>query len=447
MSYALRSHAVAALHGEITVPGDKSISHRGLILGGLATGVSHVTGLLEGEDVLATAAAMRALGAAVERLADGRWRVTGNGLGALAEPDDVLNFGNSGTATRLLMGAIAGHPITAVMTGDASLRGRPMRRVIDPLAEMGARFTGRDGGRLPLAVTGAAAPLPLTYTLPVASAQVKSAILLAGLNTPGDTTVIEPHATRDHTETMLRAMGAEISVVDHDDGSRHITLRGQPELRATDFTVPGDPSSAAFPAVAALITEGSEIVLKNIGTNPLRFGLFETLIEMGGDIRQENARVIGGEPIADLRVRASTLRAIEVPAARAPSMIDEYPILAVAAARAEGRTVMRGLAELRVKESDRLTATARGLRAIGTQVEETADSLAVAGAGNLPGGATIAANLDHRMAMAFLVAGMATAMPVDIDDARTIDTSFPGFMALMNGLGARLETVDAATAP
>ncbi|MEC8387189.1 MAG: 3-phosphoshikimate 1-carboxyvinyltransferase, partial [Pseudomonadota bacterium] len=379
--------------------------------------------------------------------ADGRWRVTGNGLGALAEPDDVLNFGNSGTAARLLMGAIAGHPITAVMTGDASLRGRPMRRVIDPLAEMGARFTGRDGGRLPLAVTGAAAPLPLTYTLPVASAQVKSAILLAGLNTPGDTTVIEPHATRDHTETMLRAMGAEISVVDHDDGSRHITLRGQPELRATDFTVPGDPSSAAFPAVAALITEGSEIVLKNIGTNPLRFGLFETLIEMGGDIRQENARVIGGEPIADLRVRASTLRAIEVPAARAPSMIDEYPILAVAAARAEGRTVMRGLAELRVKESDRLTATARGLRAIGAQVEETADSLAVAGAGNLPGGATIAANLDHRMAMAFLVAGMATAMPVDIDDARTIDTSFPGFMALMNGLGARLETVDAATAP
>ncbi|MEC7676332.1 MAG: 3-phosphoshikimate 1-carboxyvinyltransferase, partial [Pseudomonadota bacterium] len=254
-------------------------------------------------------------------------------------------------------------------------------------------------------------------------------------------------ATRDHTETMLRAMGAEISVVDHDDGSRHIILRGQPELRATDFTVPGDPSSAAFPAVAALITEGSEIVLKNIGTNPLRFGLFETLIEMGGDIRQENARVIGGEPIADLRVRASTLRAIEVPAARAPSMIDEYPILAVAAARAEGRTVMRGLAELRVKESDRLTATARGLRAIGTQVEETADSLAVAGAGNLPGGATIAANLDHRMAMAFLIAGMATAMPVDIDDARTIDTSFPGFMALMNGLGARLETVDAATAP
>ena len=388
-----------------------------------------------------------ALGAAVERLADGRWRVTGNGLGALAEPDDVLNFGNSGTAARLLMGAIAGHPITAVMTGDVSLRGRPMRRVIDPLAEMGARFTGRDGGRLPLAVTGAAAPLPLTYTLPVASAQVKSAILLAGLNTPGDTTVIEPHATRDHTETMLRAMGAEISVVDHDDGSRHITLRGQPELRATDFTVPGDPSSAAFPAVAALITEGSEIVLKNIGTNPLRFGLFETLIEMGGDICQENARVIGGEPIADLRVRASTLRAIEVPAARAPSMIDEYPILAVAAARAEGRTVMRGLAELRVKESDRLTATARGLRAIGTQVEETADSLAVAGAGNLPGGATIAANLDHRMAMAFLVAGVATAMPVDIDDARTIDTSFPGFMALMNGLGARLETVDAATAP
>ncbi|MEE3106272.1 MAG: 3-phosphoshikimate 1-carboxyvinyltransferase, partial [Pseudomonadota bacterium] len=313
--------------------------------------------------------------------------------------------------------------------------------------EMGARFTGRDGGRLPLAVTGATAPLPLTYTLPVASAQVKSAILLAGLNTPGDTTVIEPHATRDHTETMLRAMGADISVVDHNDGSRHITLRGQPELRATDFTVPGDPSSAAFPAVAALITEGSEIVLKNIGTNPLRFGLFETLIEMGGDIRQENARVVGGEPIADLRVRASTLRAIEVPAARAPSMIDEYPILAVAAARAEGRTVMRGLAELRVKESDRLTATARGLRAIGTQVEETADSLAVAGAGNLPGGATIAANLDHRMAMAFLVAGMATAMPVDIDDARTIDTSFPGFMALMNGLGARLETVDAATAP
>ncbi|MEC8085103.1 MAG: 3-phosphoshikimate 1-carboxyvinyltransferase, partial [Pseudomonadota bacterium] len=395
----------------------------------------------------ATAAAMRALGATVERVADGRWRVTGNGLGALAEPDDVLNFGNSGTAARLLMGAIASHPITAVMTGDASLRGRPMRRVIDPLAEMGARFTSRDGGRLPLAVTGAAAPLPLTYTLPVASAQVKSAILLAGLNTPGDTTVIEPHATRDHTETMLRPMGAEISVEDHNNGSRHITLRGQPELRATDFTVPGDPSSAAFPAVAALITEGSEIVLKNIGTNPLRFGLFETLIEMGGDIRRENARVIGGEPIADLRVRTSALRAIEVPAARAPSMIDEYPILAVAAARAEGRTVMRGLAELRVKESDRLTATARGLRAIGTQVEETADSLAVAGAGNLPGGATIAANLDHRMAMAFLVAGMATAMPVDIDDARTIDSSFPGFMTLMNGLGARLEMVDEASAP
>ncbi len=440
MSHAISSHPCAGLIGEIFVPGDKSISHRSLILGGLATGTSHVDGLLEGEDVLATAAAMRALGASVERLDCGRWQVTGNGLGGLHEPEDVLDLGNSGTATRLLMGIIAGHPMTAMMTGDHSLRSRPMQRVITPLEMMGAKFVCRSGGRPPLSIIGTADGRPQSYTLPVASAQVKSAILLMGLTIAGETSVIEPHATRDHTETMLRAMGATVTVAETPSGERRITLVGQPELQATDFLVPGDPSSAAFPTVAALITDGSDVTIKNICTNPLRFGLFQTLIEMGGDISLLNPRTIGGEPIADIRVRSSQLHGIEVPAKRAPSMIDEYPILAVAAAHANGDTKMQGLAELRVKESDRLAATATGLRAIGALVDEGADSLTVRAGGNFRGGATIAANLDHRMAMAFVVAGMRTAQPVTIDDARTIDTSFPGFSALMNGLGARIET-------
>lgn len=446
MSHAISSHPCAGLVGEIFVPGDKSISHRSLILGGLAIGSSHIDGLLEGEDVLATAAAMRALGATVEQRAPGRWQVTGNGLGGLQEPEDILDLGNSGTATRLLMGVIAGHPITATMTGDPSLRGRPMQRVMTPLELMGAQFVCRRGGRPPLTVTGTADGRPQSYTLPVASAQVKSAILLMGLTIAGETCVIEPHATRDHTETMLRAMGAKISVTEQHDGARHVILTGQPELQATDFLVPGDPSSAAFPAVAALITEGSDITLKNICANPLRFGLFDTLIEMGGDITLLNQRVIGGEPITDMRVRSSQLRGIEVPAERAPSMIDEYPILAIAATHATGTTQMHGLAELRVKESDRLAATAAGLRAIGSIVDEGDAHLTVSAGGNMAGGVTIAANLDHRMAMAFAVAGMRTARPVSIDDARTIDTSFPGFRDLMNGMGANIQGDPTGTA-
>ncbi|MET4701057.1 3-phosphoshikimate 1-carboxyvinyltransferase [Constrictibacter sp. MBR-5] len=432
----LRSSRCEALSGTIAVPGDKSISHRAVILGGLAVGETRITGLLEGEDVLRTAAALRALGAEVERCGEGDWRIHGCGVGGLAEPSDVLDMGNSGTAARLLAGVVATHPITSFMTGDASLRRRPMQRVIAPLSQFGAGFVSRQGGRMPLSIIGARTPVPITYELPVASAQVKSAVLLGGLNVPGRTTVIEPEATRDHTERMLRHFGGTVDVV-LDGGVRHISVVGQPELLGAAVDVPGDFSSAAFPIVAALLLPGSDIVIENVGMNPGRSGLLTTLLEMGARIDLLNARERGGEPVADLRVRGGALHGIEVPAERAPSMIDEYPILAVAAAFADGPTVMRGLAELRVKESDRLGATSDGLAACGVEVRAGADDLTVVG-GAVRGGAEIATQLDHRIAMAFLVLGAASEQPVRVDDAAPIATSFPGFVALMNSLGTAI---------
>jgi 3-phosphoshikimate 1-carboxyvinyltransferase len=427
------------LAGTVRVSGDKSISHRALMLGALTIGRTEITGLLEGEDVLATAAAMNALGATAARLGDGRWEVDGIGVGALAEPEDVLDLGNSGTAARLLLGMLATHPITAFVTGDASLRSRPMNRIIDPLSRFGARFVTREGGRLPLAVCGTADPIPIVYPLPVPSAQVKSAVLLAGLNTPGATTVIEPQPTRDHTERMLRHFGAAVSTEPTEGGGLRITVEGFPELAAAPILVPGDPSSAAFPLVAALIVPGSEVIVESVGINPLRTGLLECLEEMGADIALLNRRDEGGEPVADIRARAGALTGAAIPAGRAPRMIDEYPILAVAAACARGRTVMRGLAELRVKESDRLTAIAAGLDRCGVRVAVEGDDLIVEGAGNFPvGGAMIKTQLDHRIAMAFLVLGLAANEPVSIDDAAPIATSFPGFIRLMSGLGAAI---------
>lgn len=439
MPLPLSARRSGPLSGAARVPGDKSISHRALMLGALCVGRTTVEGLLEGEDVLRTAEAMRQMGATVERGADGVWRIDGVGVGGLAEPAEVIDMGNAGTGARLVMGLVATHPIVACFTGDASLRGRPMKRVIAPLGLFGAEFMARDGGRLPLAIRGNGAAAPVAYTVPVASAQVKSAVLLAGLNVPGVTTVIEPVATRDHTERMLKGFGAELTVETAADGARTISLVGQPRLKPRHVVVPTDPSSAAFPAVAALIVPGSEIVLEAVGTNPLRFGLFETLLEMGADIALENPREVAGEPVADLRVRASALKGVTVPPERAPSMIDEYPILAAAAACATGETRMRGLAELRVKESNRFDAVVNGLAACGASVRAEGDDIVVCGAGAPPrGGATIAANLDHRIAMAFLVLGMASAEAVAIDDVRAVDTSFPGFAALMTRLGADL---------
>jgi len=438
-STPLSSGSAGPLSGRCRVPGDKSISHRALILGGLAVGRTRVAGLLEGEDVLCTAAAMRALGAGIIRDNDGAWSVSGVGIGGLQEPEAILDLGNSGTGTRLLMGAVAGHDLTAFFSGDASLRKRPMARVTEPLKRMGARITARAGGKLPLAIIGAAEPLPLTYATPVASAQVKSAILLAGLSAPGETTVIEPLASRDHTENLMRHFGATVTSTATNEGGRRITVIGQPELRARDLVIPGDPSSAAFPAVAALVLPNSAIEITGIGINPLRAGLFTTLSEMGADIQLSNRRIEGGEPVADLVISASALRGVTVPAERAPSMIDEYPILAVAAAFANGPTIMHGLAELRVKESDRLAAIAQGLADCGIEVAIEGDTLIVRGTGERPeGGAAVAAALDHRIAMSFLVLGMAARRPVTIDDAATIATSFPGFVALMNGLGAAI---------
>ncbi|HLO76507.1 MAG TPA: 3-phosphoshikimate 1-carboxyvinyltransferase [Magnetospirillum sp.] len=440
MSKPLKSARAGALSGTVRVPGDKSISHRALMFGALAVGESRVEGLLEGDDVLRTAAAMRALGAEVERLEDGTWRLFGRGVGGLAEPADVLDLGNSGTGARLMMGLVATHPFTTIFTGDASLRSRPMKRVSEPLSRMGARFFTRDGGRLPAAVVGTSNPVPITYELPVASAQVKSAILLAGLNTPGVTTVIEKEATRDHTELMLRNFGATVDVEYLEDGRRAISVTGFPELTGRHVVVPADPSSAAFPAVAALLVPGSHVTLSGVGMNPLRTGLYQSLREMGADIAFVNPREEGGEPVADLVLRASALKGVDVPAERAPSMIDEYPILAVAAAFATGTTRMFGLSELRVKESDRFAAVMRGLIACGVKVEEEGDTMIVHGTGTPPaGGATIAVNLDHRIAMAFLVLGMAAQQPVAVDDAEAIETSFPGFETLMNGLGAKIE--------
>ncbi len=426
------------LTGTIAVPGDKSISHRALMFGALAVGETRVTGLLTGEDVLRTAAAMRALGAEVAHDPDGTWRVAGRGIGGLTEPEDVLDMGNSGTAARLLCGILASHPLFAVMTGDASLRRRPMRRVTEPLAACGARFAARDGGRLPLAVQGARDALPLDYRVPVPSAQVKSAVLLAGLNAPGVTRVEEPEATRDHSENMLRHFGATVRVEAAGNG-RVIELQGQPELRAANVVVPGDPSSAAFPLVAALLVPGSRVTIPGVGLNPLRTGLFLCLAEMGANVVIGNRRVEGGEPVGDLEVSAGPLRAVDVPPGRAPSMIDEYPVLAVAAACAEGTSRMRGLKELRVKESDRLSATAAMLAANGVRVAIEGDDLIVHGSARPPGGGTVATHMDHRIAMSALVLGMASAVPVVADDAGFIDTSFPGFVALMNGAGAAIK--------
>ena len=429
-----------ALSGRVRVPGDKSISHRSLMLSALAVGTSNVDGLLEGEDVLATAAAMRAMGADIQRRPDGRWTIHGVGVGALLQPGEALDMGNSGTSTRLLMGLVASHPITATFIGDASLSKRPMGRVIDPLSQMGAEFTASPGGRLPLTLRGICPAVPIEYRLPVASAQVKSAILLGGLNTPGITRVIEPVPTRDHSERMLRGFGAELSVEQDADGARIISLRGEAELKPQHIVVPGDPSSAAFPAVAALLVAGSDVVIENVGLNPTRAGLFEVLRMMGGRIDYLDQREVGGEPVADLRVQGSSLKGIEVPPDIAPSMIDEFPILFVAAALAEGRTVTRGLEELRVKESDRLAVMAEGLRAIGARVQETEDGLIIDGTGGdrMTGGATIAPRLDHRIAMSFAVAGLVSRDTVTIDDMAPVQTSFPIFTDLMRTLGAEV---------
>jgi 3-phosphoshikimate 1-carboxyvinyltransferase len=427
------------------VPGDKSISHRSLILGALCVGETTISGLLEGQDVLDTAKAMRAFGADVIDHGGGNWSVKGVGVGGFAEPDQVIDCGNSGTGVRLIMGAMATSPITATFTGDASLNGRPMARVTDPLALFGTQSYGRSGGRLPMTLVGAKDPVPVEYKVPVPSAQVKSAVLLAGLNAPGKTVVIEAEATRDHTERMLKGFGAEITVEDTSKG-RVITLTGQPELKPQQIDVPRDPSSAAFPVCAALIVPGSDVLVPGIGLNPTRAGLFATLREMGADLTFENERLEGGEPVADLRARYSPdLHGIDVPPERAASMIDEYPVLSVVASFARGRTVMRGVKELRVKESDRIDAMAAGLRANGVTVEDGPDWWIVTGRGpgGVPGGATCASHLDHRIAMSFLVLGMAAQRPVQVDDAAPIATSFPIFEALMANLGADIRRSDA----
>jgi 3-phosphoshikimate 1-carboxyvinyltransferase len=421
------------LAGRIRVAGDKSISHRALMLGALAVGRTTVTGLLEAEDVLRTAAAMRALGASVERLGTGHWQVAGRGIGGLVEPADVLDMGNSGTAARLICGLLAGHPLFAVLTGDASLRGRPMRRVTEPLSATGARFTARAGGRLPLVIEGAAEPLPLDYRLPVASAQVKSALLLAGLCARGTTRVEEPEASRDHTENMLRHFGATLRVESQAAG-RVIELDGQPELIAAPVQVPGDPSSAAFPLVAALLVPGSALTVEGVGLNPLRTGLFATLREMGAVLQVTNERLEGGEPVGDVTATHGPLRGVDVPAKRAPAMIDEYPILAVAAAFARGTTRLRGLGELRAKESDRLAATLALLAGNGVAATVEGDDLILHRDGRVPpGGGFVSTHMDHRIAMSALVLGLASEAAVTVDDGRFIDTSFPGFASLING--------------
>ena len=429
------------LKGVVTVPGDKSISHRSLMLSALAVGESRVEGLLEGEDVLSTAAAMRAMGAGIGRDDDGIWHIHGVGVGGLLQPQTALDMGNSGTSTRLLMGLIASHAITATFIGDASLSKRPMARVTDPLSRMGASFMTSPGDRLPLTMRGLCPAVPLDYRLPVASAQVKSAVLLAGLNAPGITRVVEPIPTRDHSERMLRGFGAELNVELEADGTRIITLKGEAELRPQSIMVPGDPSSAAFPVVAALITPGSDVTVRNVGMNPTRAGVFEILQAMGADLTFSNQREVGGEPVADITARYSQLTGIDVPPDIAPSMIDEFPIFFVASAFAKGTTRTSGLDELRVKESDRLALMASGLARIGARVQETEDGLIIEGTDGAPlsGGnapPVIAASLDHRIAMSFAVAGLATSSGLIVDDMRPVATSFPGFTALLQSLGA-----------
>ena len=428
------------LTGRLRVPGDKSISHRSLLIGAMTVGRTEITGLLEGEDVIATAKAVRAMGATVERHDGGNWSVNGLGVGTLLPPRDVLDFGNAGTGSRLAMGVVAGHPFEAVFDGDASLRKRPMRRILDPLMQMGAETVEQaEGGRLPLRLRGAREVIPITYETPVASAQIKSAVLLCGLCADGETTVIEKEATRDHTERMLAHFGAKISSEQHGEHGRKVKLRGRPELKPQKIVVPADISSAAFPMVAALIVPGSDIVLENVLLNPLRAGLVETLREMGANIEELNRRDEAGEIIADLRVRTSSLKGVDVPAARAPSMIDEYIVLAVAASFAKGDTRMRGLSELRVKESDRLAATADGLRANGVDCETLGDDLLVGGRGHAaPGGGVVKTHMDHRLAMAFLMMGLASDKPVQVDDGTFIATSFPDFTGNMRRLGAEI---------
>ena len=424
------------LRGTLKVPGDKSISHRALMLSALAVGESRISGLLEGEDVLATATAMRAMGANIERTGEGNWTVNGVGVGGLMQPSGALDMGNSGTSTRLLMGLVASHRLTVTFIGDASLSKRPMGRVIDPLSEMGAEFTASPGGTLPLMVRGLVPAVPISYCLPVASAQVKSAVLLAGLNIAGITEVIEPVPTRDHSERMLRGFGANLTVEVDADGVRHILLMGEAELKPQQIEVPGDPSSAAFFITAALITPGSEVTVTHVGMNPTRTGIYKMLEVMGADLTYSNQREVGGEPVADITARHSVLRGIEVPPDIAPSMIDEFPVFFIAASMAQGRTVTSGLDELRVKESDRLALMATGLKAIGAQVEERVDGLVIEGTGGEPleGGATVSSALDHRIAMSFAVAGQHCYQPVTVDDVSPIATSFPTFEAILRNL-------------
>ncbi|MFP3383582.1 3-phosphoshikimate 1-carboxyvinyltransferase [Tritonibacter sp. SIMBA_163] len=436
----MTSRRASPLKGEAHVPGDKSISHRSLILGAMAVGETRISGLLEGEDVLDTAKAMQAFGAEVTNHGGGEWSVFGVGVGGFAEPENVIDCGNSGTGVRLIMGAMATSPITVTFTGDASLNKRPMARVTDPLALFGTQSVGREGGRLPMTIVGAAEPVPVRYEVPVPSAQVKSAVLLAGLNAPGKTVVIEREATRDHSERMLAGFGAEITTEDTDEG-RVITLTGQPELQPQVIAVPRDPSSAAFPVCAALVTPGSDVLVPGIGLNPTRAGLFYTLQDMGADLTFENPREEGGEPVADLRAKYSPdMTGIDVPPERAASMIDEYPVLSVVASFATGTTMMAGVKELRVKESDRIDAMARGLRANGVTVEEGADWWSVEGCGpdGVKGGATCESFLDHRIAMSFMVMGMGAQAPVSVDDGGPIATSFPIFERLMSDLGAHI---------
>jgi 3-phosphoshikimate 1-carboxyvinyltransferase len=442
----ISSKALKPLSGPVRIPGDKSISHRALMFGLLAEGETIIRGMLEGEDVLNTAAACAALGGRVSGGQDGLWRIHGAGLGNLKEPSKVIDMGNSGTSTRLLAGLIAGHPIAVTMTGDASLVKRPMKRIIEPLTRMGAQFITRDGGRLPMALRGADQAKAIEYKLPIASAQVKSAVMLAGLNASGVTTVIEDHPTRDHSENMLRHFGATVTVEDLAEGAQAVHVAGGQTLHGCAVDVPGDPSSGAFPAIAACLIEGSTIRMNGVGVNPRRIGIYTTLQEMGADLSFVNRRIEAGEPVADILVRGiGPLKGIDVPEARVPSMIDEFPALAMVASCASGITHMRGLAELRVKESDRLKMIADGLSACGVKLEMGEDSLTIHGTGKAPrGGATVETGLDHRIAMSFLMLGLVTDEPVCIDDGSPIRTSFPKFIDLMNGLGARIEETELA---